>query len=124
MKLCSSDNQYTTAYKTFMGSNPLRIRIDEMESFIKIYDGVRYLLLFGSRLYDAIYNKIGYLISGKIGITDSIIDSFSRTRIDSYNSFPIEKTLTFHNVIILIKSVVNKNENKYHYNVFFEKIIM
>ena len=124
MKLCSSDNQYTTAYKTFMGSNPLRIRIDEMESFIKIYDGVRYLLLFGSRLYDAIYNKIGYLISGKIGITDSIIDSFSRTRIDSYSSFPIEKTLTFHNVIILIKSVVNKNENKYHYNVFFEKIIM
>ena len=124
MKLCSSDNQYTTAYKTFMGSNPLRIRIDKMESFIKIYDGVRYLLLFGSRLYDAIYNKIGYLISGKIGITDSIIDSFSRTRIDSYNSFPIEKTLTFHNVIILIKSVVNKNENKYHYNVFFEKIIM
>ena len=124
MKLCSSDNQYTTTYKTFMGSNPLRIRIDEMESFIKIYDGVRYLLLFGSRLYDAIYNKIGYLISGKIGITDSIIDSFSRTRIDSYNSFPIEKTLTFHNVIILIKSVVNKNENKYHYNVFFEKIIM
>ena len=107
-----------------MGSNPLRIRIDEMESFIKIYDGVRYLLLFGSRLYDAIYNKIGYLISGKIGITDSIIDSFSRTRIDSYNSFPIEKTLTFHNVIILIKSVLNKNENKYHYNVFFEKIIM
>ena len=124
MKLCSSDNQYTTAYKTFMGSNPLRIRIDEMESFIKIYDGVRYLLLFGSRLYDAIYNKIGYLISGKIGITDSVIDSFSRTRIDSYNSFPIEKTLTFHNVIILIKSVLNKNENKYHYNVFFEKIIM
>ena len=124
MKLCSSDNEYTTAYKTFMGSNPLRIRIDEMESFIKIYDGVRYLLLFGSRLYDAIYNKIGYLISGKIGITDSVIDSFSRTRIDSYNSFPIEKTLTFHNVIILIKSVLNKNENKYHYNVFFEKIIM
>ena len=29
--------------------------------------------------------------------------------------------LTFHNVIILIKSVVNKNENKYYYNIFFEK---
>ena len=28
---------------------------------------------------------------------------------------------TFHNVIILIKSVVNKNENKYYYNIFLEK---
>ena len=44
---------------------------------------------------------------------NSINHSFSRIRIDSYNSLPIEKILTFHNVIILIKSVVN--ENKYHY---------
>ena len=28
---------------------------------------------------------------------------------------------TFHNVIILIKSVVNKNENRYYYNIFLEK---
>ena len=33
----------------------------------------------------------------------------------------LEKTLTFHNVIILIKSVVNKNENNYYYNIFLEK---
>ena len=26
--------------------------------------------------------------------------------------------LAFHNVIILIKSVVNKNKNKYYYNTF------
>ena len=26
-----------------------------------------------------------------------------------------------HNVIILIKSVVNKNENKYYYNIVLEK---
>ena len=29
--------------------------------------------------------------------------------------------MTFHNVIILIKSVVNKNENKCYYNIFLEK---
>ena len=34
---------------------------------------------------------------------------------------PIEKTLTFHNVIVLIKSVFNKNENNYYYNIFLEK---
>ena len=34
-------------------------------------------------------------------------------KIDSHNSLPIKKVLTFYNVIILIKSVVNKNKNKY-----------
>ena len=38
-----------------------------------------------------------------------------------HNSLPIEKMSTFHNVIILIKSVVNKNKNEYFYNIFLEK---
>ena len=42
-------------------------------------------------------------------IAYSINDSFARNRTDSYNSIIIEKTLTFHNVIILIKSAVNNN---------------
>ena len=42
-------------------------------------------------------------------------------RVDSYNSLPIKKISTFHNVIILIKSVVNKNKNKYYYHIFLEK---
>ena len=29
--------------------------------------------------------------------------------------------MTFHNVIILIKPVFNKNKNNYHYNIFIEK---
>ena len=29
--------------------------------------------------------------------------------------------MTFHNVIILIKLVVNKNKNKYYYNIFLQK---
>ena len=42
-------------------------------------------------------------------------------RIDSYNSLPTEKALTFDNVIILIKSVVNKSKNEYYYNIYLEK---
>ena len=57
----------------------------------------------------------------KIGVTFSINHNFTRIRIDSYNSLPIEKILTFHNVIILIKSVVSKNKNSYYYNIFLEK---
>ena len=52
---------------------------------------------------------------------NSINHNFAITRIDLYNSLPIEKILTFHNVIILIKSLVNKNENNYYYNIFLEK---
>ena len=78
-------------------------------------------MLFGPRYYDVIYNRVRYLISEKRDITGCINHNFARTRIDSYNSLPIEKTVTFHNVIILIKSVVNKNENSYFYNIFIEK---
>ena len=39
----------------------------------------------------------------------------------AYYSLPIEKTLTFQNFIILIKSVVNKNGNDNFYNIFLEK---
>ena len=94
-----------------MDSVPLHIRFDETDGFIKIYDGIRYLVLFNHRLYDKIFDRIKYLISEKCGITESINHNFGRIRIDSYNSLPIEKILTFHNVIILINSVVNKNKN-------------
>ena len=51
------------SYKTFMVSKPLRIRLDEIDGFINISDGIRYLVLLGSGLNNAIYNRIRYLIS-------------------------------------------------------------
>ena len=94
----------------------MRIRLDEID--LKIYDGIRYLVLFSSERYNKVYNKIRYLISKKSGITDTISHNFA---IDSYNSLPIEKTITFHNVIILIKSAVDRNKQNYYYNIFLEK---
>ena len=52
---------------------------------------------------------------------DSINHNFGKIRIDSSNSLPIEKILTFHNVIILIRSVINKYKNDYYFNIFSEK---
>ena len=46
-----------------MGARPLRIKFDEINEFIKVYDGI---ILFGPEQYDAIYNKTRYLISKKI----------------------------------------------------------
>ena len=95
-----------------MGSIPVRIRFDKIDGFIKIYDGIRYLVILGHSCFEEIFDRIKYLISEKSGITDSINHNFARIRIDSCNSLPIEKILTFHNVMILIKSVVNKNKNE------------
>ena len=47
------------SYKTFMGAKPLRVRFDKVDGIIEIYNGTRYLELFGPRIYNAIYNKIG-----------------------------------------------------------------
>ena len=55
----------------------------------------------------------------KGGITYIINHNFARIRIDSYNYLPIEKILTFHNIIILISLVVNENKNYYCYNVCY-----
>ena len=78
--------------------------------FIRIYDGIRYLTLFGCEKYNAIYNKIRYLISLKRRITYIFSHYFAKTSVDSYDSLLIENILTLHNVIMLIKSVL-KDEN-------------
>ena len=54
-------------------------------------------------------------------ITDNINHNFGKIRVDSSNSLPVERILTFHDVIILIKSVVNNHKNNYYYNIFLEK---
>ena len=91
-----------------MDPKPLRIRFDKIDVR---GDEFRYLVLFGHGLFDKICDKSRCLISEKSGITDSNNHNFGKTRIDSYNSLPIEKIFTFHNVIILIKSVVSTNKN-------------
>ena len=78
-------------------------------------------MLFDYGLFDKICDNIKYHKSEESGITDSINHNFGEIKIDSYNSLPIEKILTFHNVIILIKSVVNKDRNNYYYSIFLEK---
>ena len=73
---------YDISYKILIGAKPLRIRFNEINGFIKVYDGIRHQVLFGPRWYDAIYNMIRYLTSEKSGITDSINHNFARIRID------------------------------------------
>ena len=70
-------------YKSLMGEKPLRTRFNKIDGFIKIYDEIRYLLLYYYERYNVNNDRIKYLISKKSGITDSISHNFDRMRIDS-----------------------------------------
>ena len=104
---------FDTSHKDFMGANPLRIKFDKIDRFIKSYDGIRYLVSYDYKRYNAIYDRIRYFVSGKSGITGSINHNFARISIDSYNILPIEKILTFYNAMILINPVVDKNKKEH-----------
>ena len=112
---------YGISYKTLINPKPLCIRFNKIEGFIKIYDETRYLTLFGSEKYDAIYNRIRYLISQKSGITCLFSHYCVKIKVDSYDSLPIDKRLTLHDAIIHIKSVLNKDKNHYYYKIFLAK---
>ena len=64
---------------------------------------------------DAIYDRV------LIVITYAASDNYVTIKIDSYNALPLEKTLTLHNVIVLLKSVFNKVQINYYYNIYLEK---
>ena len=81
----------------------MRGRFDKLNWFIEVYDGTRYLVLFDSEKCDAISHN------------------YTRIKVDSYDPLPLEKTLTFHNVIIHVVSVWNKDQNRYCYSKFLEK---
>ena len=114
---------YNISDKTLVGAKSLRIRFDNVDGFISVCGKTRYLVLFEREKYGATYNRIRYLISQKRDIIFVISHNYARIKVDSYNSILLEKPLTFHNVIILIKSVINKNQNHYYYKTFFKKCL-
>ena len=57
------------SYKNLICTKPLRIRFNEVDRNIRVYDGTRYIVLFRPEKYDVIYNKIRYLVSHKSDIT-------------------------------------------------------
>ena len=119
-KLYENISFYNISYKASTCPKPLRIRFDKIDGFIRVRGGeFRSLVLFDYGLFDTICDKIKYSISEKVVFQIVLIIAWKNQNCFIY-SFPIEKILTFHNVIILIKSVVNKKKN-FYYNIFLEK---
>ena len=57
---------YDILYKSLIGPKPLRVRFDKVDGFIRVYDATRYSVLFEPEKYNAICNRIIYLISLKM----------------------------------------------------------
>ena len=102
----------------FIDSILLRIRFDKIDGFIKFYDKVRYLVSLGSEKHDSIYHRVRYLITVNSGITYTFFHNYGTIKVDLYNSLPLEKAITFCNVIILVNSVRNKSKYNYYCNIF------
>ena len=91
---------YEILYKTLISPNPLCIiRFNKIDGFIRIYDRTRYLALLGPEKYDAVYNRIRYLISVKSDIRHVFSHYYANMKFDSYHSLPIRKILTLYDVI-------------------------
>ena len=101
-KSYQKDLVYSILYKTLIGAKPLRIGFDKVHGVIRVYDRTRYLILFEKK-YRSIFDRIRYLIGGKSSITYGISQNNSKLKVDSYDSFPLQKMLIFHNVIMHIK---------------------
>ena len=66
-----------------MDTKASRIWFNKVDKFIKMYDGIRYLVMYDYNRYNAIYYMIRYLISEKSSIENSINQIFARIIIDS-----------------------------------------
>ena len=82
---------YGISYKTFMGSEPLRFCVDKIDGFIKIYDGIKCLELFGHSWNDEICDRIKYLISRKSGITDTINHTLQESELIHFILYLLKK---------------------------------
>ena len=68
--------------------------------------------------------RIRHLVSQKSGITYVISHNCSTIKVDSKFAsrvMSLEKALTLNDVIILIKSLFDKNQNNYYYNIHLKK---
>ena len=79
--------------------------------------------MFDTKKYDAINDKIRYLVSLKSNTTHIYFHYFAKIKVDSFDYLPIKKTMTLRDVMIFIKSVLNKDKNDYYYEIFLEKCL-
>ena len=85
---------YNISYKTLICANPYRIRFDKVGGFIRVYDGTRYLVLFGLITYP-IYNRSKYLITLKSDIAHVFSHNYFKNQNWFISFFTFRKDIDF-----------------------------
>ena len=52
---------YDISNKTLIGGKILRVKYDKVDGFVRVYDGTRYLVLFGPEKYDTFTKELDML---------------------------------------------------------------
>ena len=98
----------------------MHITFNKIDGFIISLDGkIKHLVLFDYGLFDKICDKIEYLISKKVVLQIVLIIILERLELIYIIFYQLKKILTFHNVIILIKSDVNEKIKIYTTIIYF-----
>ena len=106
--------------KPLYGAKRLRIIFNKIDGYIRTYDKARELASFQSQNSDGTFDGMRYFIRLKSNIS-SVYSHNTKTKIDLDDDLPLAKTITMHNIVLLIKSAFNEYYNQYHYQVFLEK---
>ena len=112
---------YGISYKSLFGSKPLRIKFDEANGFIRVYRGIRYLLLFGPENMMLFTVELYILLAGKAALHMIFLIIMQKLELILMILCLYKKYL--QNVVTLIKSLLNKDKNHYYYNIFLEKVL-
>ena len=95
------------------------MKLMDLLEFMMGLDIYHYLVLKNVILFTI---DLNILFSQKSSITHVFSHNYAKLcKVNSYDSLPLEKTLTLKNVIIFIKSVFNKDKNHYYYKKVSEK---
>ena len=86
--------------------------LDKVNEFIRDIARSKYLVLFSSEQFDDIFNRFRCLIELEVGVKYVAFSNYAKIKIDSDDDLLLEKALTMHNVVMLIKSVFGKNSNQ------------
>ena len=103
---------YNILCKTLIVAKQLRISFYKVHGLIRAYDRIRCLVLFYFKKHE-VFSRMRYLIGVKSGITYVFSHNYAKIKDDSYDILPLEKMLTFCNVIIHIKSVFKDTMKAY-----------
>ena len=80
--------------KTLIGTKSLCIMLDKVNRFIRYFNGIKYLVLYGLEKYYRNYGRIRYLKASKSGIAYVFSNKFGKIKIDSDDDLRLKRTLT------------------------------